>query len=153
MTAHLESLDVRSDELSTMASIIWIELVEQAAGMRTAATKSLARRLVKTINAVPDEITHHALIAIEQGIRTDICSVIDSPCIRFVFRVSIAFSERRQSHKKHLLEAALLTADEVETWRQAKLLELDAIARGDQELGVLAAQRTRKFWHAASHSI
>jgi DNA-binding GntR family transcriptional regulator len=150
VTAHLESLDVRSDELSTMASIIWGEVVQQAASLGTPATRTLSKRIAKTIQAVPERITHHGLSAVEQAIRAEICSIIDSPYIRFIFRVNIAFAERRQITKKTIPGPALLTVEQVETWREIKLLELEAIARADQELGILATQRTRKFWHALS---
>lgn len=151
VTAYLESLDVRGDELSTISSIIWIELVQQAASIGTPATRSLARRLAKAVTAVADEISHHELSVVEGGIRAEVCAAVDSPYIRFIFRVNVAFGERRFIHKRDRLEPALLSADEVGTWRQIKLLELDAIARGDEELGVLAAQRTRKFWRSISH--
>jgi GntR family transcriptional repressor for pyruvate dehydrogenase complex len=153
VTAHLGVLDVHADELSTMASIIWMEVVRQAASDRTAATKALIRPLAKVIGAVADRISHHGLSLVEQGIRAEISDAIDSPYILFIFRVNIAFAERCFSHKEEPGEPALLSAAEVDAWRQIKLLELEAIARGDEELGILAAQRTRRFWQSVSHLI
>jgi GntR family transcriptional regulator, transcriptional repressor for pyruvate dehydrogenase complex len=151
VTAYLESLDVRGDELSTMASIIWIELVRQAAGIGTAAMRTLSRRLAKQVGAVADQISHHALSVVEEGFRAEVCAVVDSPYVRFIFRVNVAFAERRFDRGKESKEPTLLAAHEVAAWRQIKLLELDAIARGDPEMGVLAAQRTRRFWRSVSH--
>jgi GntR family transcriptional regulator, transcriptional repressor for pyruvate dehydrogenase complex len=151
VTAYLESLHVRGDELSTMASIIWIEVVQQAAGIGSPARKSLTRRLVKVVTGVPDAISHHELSVVEESIRAEVCAAVNSPYVRFIFRVNVAFGKRRFDHTKDLHAPALLSAQELEAWRQIKLLELEAIARGDEELGVLAAQRTRKFWRSVSH--
>lgn len=44
VTDYLEILEIRTDELSTMASIIWTEAVRQAAGLKSKAAIATAAR-------------------------------------------------------------------------------------------------------------
>jgi hypothetical protein len=43
-----------------------------------------------------------------------------------------------------------IDAEFIGNWRNVKLLELNAIANGDQELGVMAANRSRELWRNVS---
>lgn len=146
LTAHLETLDVRIEELLAIASITWIESIEQAARLRSDASRALAETIAEKVRAVASKTSHRALIEIEQSIRSQVFELIECPYMRLIFQVNVRFARRKFEGPGQIPDVALDQAEFVEAWRDAKLLELEAIARGDVELGTLAAKRTRKVW-------
>ena len=78
--------------------------------------------------------------------QTAILKLAKSTYMRLVFELNIAFSRRvfpaanpdneSDMHRKF-----------VRDWREAKLMELNALDLGDSELAVLAANHSRKVWH------
>jgi GntR family transcriptional regulator, transcriptional repressor for pyruvate dehydrogenase complex len=146
LTAHLERLDVRIEELLAIASITWTESVEQAATLNNDTSRGLAEEIAETVRAVPPDITNRALIEIEQHIRSRVFELIDCPYMRLIFEVNVRFARHRFEGPGQIRDESDDQARFVEAWRSAKLLELEAIARGDAELGSLAAKRTREVW-------
>ena len=150
VTEYLEVLEIRTDELSTMASIIWTEAVRQAAGLGNAAARDTAERLAGMVRTTGADVSYGALIGIEQAIRSEVFALIDSPYMRFVFQINISFGQRRLSRGQP--EQAALPIDQgfIARWRDIKLLELTAIAQADEELAVLAANRSHALWRTVS---
>ncbi len=146
LTAHLETLDVRIEELLAIASITWTEAVEQAARLNSDASRALADAIADTVRAVAADISNRALIEIEQRIRAQIFELIECPYMRLIFEVNVRFARRKFEGPGQIRDVTEDQAEFVEAWRSAKLLELEAIARGDAELGALAAKRTREVW-------
>jgi DNA-binding GntR family transcriptional regulator len=150
VTDYLEILEVRTDELSTISSIIWTEAVRQAAGLKSKAASTTANRLAKLVRATDAHISYGELIGIEQNIRSEIFNLIDSPYVKFIFQINISFGDKRLSRDVPDKASAHIDPNFIESWRDVKLLEFNAIARGDQELGILAASRSRELWHTVS---
>lgn len=146
LTAHLETLDVRIEELLAIASITWTESVEQAARLNTDASRALAEEIAEMVRAVASDISNRALIEIEQRIRSQVFELIDCPYMRLIFEVNVRFARHRFEGPGQIQDESENQAKFVEAWRSAKLLELEAISRGDAELGALAAKRTREVW-------
>lgn len=144
LLAYLEVVDVRIGELLAMASITWAETVRQAAGLRSEAAKTLAAKLARTVRAVDRKISYRDLIKIEQGIRSALFELIDSPYLELIFQVNIEFARRKFEGPGQIPREPDEHAEFVAAWRSAKLLELEAITQGDPELAVLAAARTRR---------
>jgi DNA-binding IscR family transcriptional regulator len=150
VTDYLESLEVRSDELSTMSSIIWTEAVRQAAGLNSKLAGTTATRLAKLVLATDTRLSYGDLIGIEQSIRSEVFNLIDSPYIKFIFQINISFGEKRLSKQAPDKASSHIDGEFIERWRDVKLLELNAIGRGDQELGIMAANRSRELWRTVS---
>ena len=83
---------------------------------------------------------------VEQASHEAIFDLVQSRYIQLIFHINQAFSVGRFP----------LAADRdgtpqhrefVRAWREAKLLELAAIAQGDVELGTMAARHIRNIWH------
>jgi GntR family transcriptional regulator, transcriptional repressor for pyruvate dehydrogenase complex len=146
LTAYLEILDVRIGELLAIASITWSETVRQAAGLNSDTSRALAGKLAKKVRAVDPDISYRDLIKLEQGIRSALFELIDSPYMKLIFQVNIEFARRQFEGPGQMLDQPGGDAAFVAAWRSAKLLELEAIALGDRELGTLAAERTRRVW-------
>ena len=150
VTDYLEILEIRTDELSTMASIIWTEAVRQAAGLKSEAAAAVAARLAKLVRATDATISYRELIEIEQMIRSEVFNLIDSPYVKFIFQINISFGARRLSRTPPDQAASHIDPEFIARWRGGKLLELEAIALGDEELGILAASRSRELWRTVS---
>lgn len=129
-----------------MASIIWIEAVRQASSLQSEAAAKLARKLIKVVKSVDPDTTHRDLSMTEQKMRADVFGLLNIPYMWMIFQINIKVARERFETDVGLAADPEQTRDFVSQWRSTKLLELEAIARGDQELGVLAAQRTRKIW-------
>ncbi|MBU6266121.1 MAG: GntR family transcriptional regulator [Sphingomonadales bacterium] len=150
VTDYLEILEIRTDELSTIASIIWTEAVRQAAGLDSKLAGSTATRLTRLVRGTDETITYGELIGIEQEIRSEVFKLIDSPYIKFLFQINISFGAKRLSRDNPAKASTHFDAAFIADWRKVKLLELNAIANGDQELGILAAGRSRELWRTVS---
>ena len=150
VTDYLEILQIRTDELSTISSIIWTEAVRQAAGLKTKVATTIAGKLARTVRATDANITYNELITIEQSIRSEVFKIIDSPYVKFLFQINISFGAKRLSRDAHGKATSHFDAEFINRWRQVKLLELNAITNGDPELGVMAANRSRELWRNVS---
>lgn len=148
LTAYLEVLDVGIDELHAMASITWSEAVRQAASVDNDAARVQAAKLAKTVRSVAPDISHRELIKIEQGIRSSVFELINRPYLELIFKINIQFAAKHTEEQGHIPPEPDGHIHFVAAWRAAKLLELEAIALGDTELGILAAERTRQAWRS-----
>ena len=146
LIAYLEVLAVRNRELHAVASITWAETVRQAADLHTDASCAMAKKLARTVRAVDPEISYRDLVKVEQELRSAFFALIDCPYLELLFKVNIEFASRQYEGSGPLLTDPRAQTDFVAAWRSAKLLELEAIARGDRELGALASERTRRVW-------
>jgi GntR family transcriptional regulator, transcriptional repressor for pyruvate dehydrogenase complex len=146
LIAHLETLDVGVGELLAIASITWTESVEQAARLRSEKSRALAGELAALVRSIGPAASNQELIEVEQGIRSQIFELIESPYLRLIFQVNVQFAQRKFEGPGKIPPRAQDHEDFVAAWRDSKLLELTAIAQGDVELGTLAAKRTRSVW-------
>lgn len=149
---HLEVLHIRTDELTMMAAIVWIEAIRQAACLRTPAAAAVAAKLSKAVRGIGADLSYGDLLTTEATIRSAIFELIDSPYARFVFQTTVRFGERRSKRDGVPPSQAPMLAEFVAKWRNTKLLELDAIAQGDEELAILAATRSRDLFKIVSRS-
>ena len=146
LTAHLEVLDVSIDELLAIASITWSESVRRAASLKTDASRALAKKLAKKVKAVKPEISNRQLIDVEQSIRSAVFELIETPYMQLIFQVNIRFARAKFEGPGQIPEATDHQTEFIADWRSSKQLELEAIALGDEELAILASQRTREVW-------
>jgi DNA-binding IscR family transcriptional regulator len=148
---YLEVLDVGTDELSIMASTIWIEAVRQAANSTDKTASAVVTKLTKAVRAVDTTtLSYVELIRLEQRIRADVLSLVDMPYMKFMFQITLSFGEKRFSREESNKAMAHVLPEWITRWREVKLLELSAIAHGDQELAVMAAGRSRDLWRTVS---
>lgn len=147
---YLEILEIRTDELSTMASIIWIEVIRQACELRSPEAAKVARKLAKIVRVTGDDLSYGELLAVEQRIRSEVFGLIESPYVNFIFQINVQFGRKRLSREMSGKSVAHIETEFVQTWRDVKLLELGSIGHGDPELGMIAAQRTRNLWRQVS---
>lgn len=146
VSAYLEMFDTNLEDVFAIASVLWVEVMRKAAAKRTQEAKALVKRFREKVSALPQHAPYEEVLALELESRDAIFNLIKSRYIHLIFQINMAFTHRRLPSMRHRDD----TADHrefVHAWRNAKLMELEAIADGDQELGMIAARHIRNLWH------
>ena len=146
VSAYLETLDMDPQDVTIMASALWLEVMRKAASAPSEQVLALIEPLKKRLKAIPDSAAYDEVRALEMDTQAAVFELAKSAYIKLIFDINIAFSRRAfvlpmvgDDEKEH--------PDFVRTWREAKLLELNALAQGDRELAVIAGRYSRKVWH------
>jgi DNA-binding IscR family transcriptional regulator len=144
--AYLETLDMSYEDVTSVASVLWVEVLRRAASVNGDAGRKLADHFRQKVLEVDPDATFHEVAEVEQASREAIFQLVKSRYIQLIFHINGAFSvgrfplaATRDGTPKH--------REFVRAWREAKLLELSAIADGDVELGMMAARHIRNLWH------
>ena len=140
---YLEALNAEPEDLTMIASVLWVEVVRRAAHLRSLASSGLAARFRGKIRNIPDTAGFSAVLALDQQIRAEIFAMIKSPYVELIFNVNGDFARRRTVHPPSMRDGTPEHLAFVKAWRKAKMMELDAISDGDVEVAVLAAGRAR----------
>jgi DNA-binding FadR family transcriptional regulator len=146
VSAYLDTLDMDPEDITTVASVLWIETMRKAASLRTEQARELARSLHVRVASITSDTAYLEIADIEKETRDAIFALIKGRYIELIFHINIAFARRQFPFTSSALEDAAAHRDFVETWRDAKLLELTAIMDGDPELAMMAARHSRNLW-------
>lgn len=144
---YLEMLAVEVEDLSMVATTLWIEVVRKACAVPGPAAPALSEDFAAKVAALPDGATFNQVSTLEAACRDAIFDLLDSRYIELIFQINIAFSTRRIDTPPSDRNDTPEHRDFVRAWRKAKLMELDAIADGDPEMGALAARHNRNLLH------
>lgn len=147
VSAYLEMLNVEVEDLSMVASTLWVEVVRKACLSDGAGAKQLCEQFRPTIRALPDNALFSDVSKLEAEIRTAIFDLLDSRYIQLIFQINVAFSYRKMQTPPSDRNGTAEHAEFVRAWREAKLLELEAISGNDPEMGALAARHSRNLLH------
>ena len=146
VSSYLETLEMDAEEVTAIASALWVEVVRKAATLGTDAARGVAEEFRPAVRALKPDASFAAVRSLEIASRKAIFDLVRTRYIELIFDINSAFATRR--FPPHDVPA---NAEEhrafVGAWRNAKLLELAAIEEGDVELGVMAAYRVRTVWH------
>ena len=146
VSAYLETLDMDAEDVTVVASALWVEALRKAASLRTQEARDMAIRFAERVNKVRPTASSREITKLEQESREQIFALTNARYIELIFQINIAFAQKRFPAR-----SAADDSDEhrafVEDWRKAKLMELNAIRDGDPELGAMAARHVRNLWH------
>ena len=145
VSAYLVTLDMDAQDVTTIASVLWVEVLRKAAGLRTEAARTMARDFRERVAAVSPDAPFSEIVQLEQDSRTAIFELIKARYIELIFQINVAFAQKRFTATPEM-EAAD-HREFIRAWRNAKLMELEAISDGDPELGMMAARHIRTLWH------
>lgn len=145
VSTYLEVLNATPEDMTAIASTLWIEVVRKAAALGGKAGQGLAARHRRKVEKLSAATGFSDLLALERDIRQDIFALIRSPYVELIFNINEDFARRHMIDPPSRLDDTPAHAAFVDAWRKAKLMELDAIAEGDQEVAVLAARRAREM--------
>lgn len=146
-SAYLDTLDMDPEDITTIASVLWVEAMRKAASLNTDHARKIAQKLHDRIAAMAPDAGYLTLTELETVSRDAIFDLIRGRYIQLIFHINMAFARRRFPFTASGLEDAHAHRAFVAAWREAKLLELTAIMDGDPELAMMAARHTRNLWH------
>lgn len=142
---YLETLGVNPRHSGLVATALWIQTLREAANADRAAADALVLRVSAEINALGPDTTIEQIGRIERGVRSEVFDLVDGGYIAVLFGINAAFA-RRQVRSRGALPGSIEPEGFFQKWRKSKLMELQAIADGDETAAILAGLHTRKLW-------
>lgn len=147
VATYLEVLKTKPEDLGRIATVLWVEVVEKAAGVRDERTAALPARFRRDIQTLTAAAGFSEVLALEHKISRHVFGLIDSPYVELIFNINEAFARRQIADLPANRDGTPEHACFVQAWCKAKMMELEAIAGGDVELALLAARRCRRLIH------
>jgi DNA-binding FadR family transcriptional regulator len=146
VNAYLEMVDANIKEIVDMGSVLWVLVVRNVAGLRTARAKEVIANLRGKVLALRFQASFEEILGIEMEIRSTFFELINYRYIELIFRMTLRFAEQKFPEPSCGLNDTAEQTAFLESWRQAKLMELASIEDGDQDLAALAARHSRNVW-------
>ncbi len=144
--AYLDTLDLKYEDVTDVASVLWVDVLTRAARLNTPQARCVAENPAPRHPFYQARRQLHRISRAEEASHTAIFDLVNSRYTQLIFQFNQAFSQGRFP----LAAARDGTAEHrefVQTWRESKLLELRGIAESDVELAVMAARHTRSLFH------
>lgn len=147
VTSYLEMLDTDVKETTVVGSALWVELLKLAASAPVEEAQALVHSFRGEIEAVQADATFDDILRLEQQLRAAIFKLVNSRYMELIFHINLIFSRRKFPSRPGDIDDTQYHRNFVRAWRSAKLIELDAIELGDEELAALSAKHSRKIWY------
>jgi DNA-binding FadR family transcriptional regulator len=146
VSSHLEALHVDPNDVTLVASALWVEVVRKAASTDATERQILVELLTRRIKTLKPNASFEQIRDLELFAQAEIFKLARAPYVKLIFDINVAFTKRRLA--EYVLEDdAVAQSAFMEEWRDAKLLEIAAIRRGDAEFAAMAARHSRMIWH------
>ncbi|MCB2076153.1 MAG: GntR family transcriptional regulator [Novosphingobium sp.] len=144
VSRHLSALHIPLQEVASVASVLWVEVVRQAATCAVPAT-GLLSQFRKAIDNLHETSTFHDVSSVEIATRIAIFDLVERPYFELIFRINATF-QTGDSPLPATIDGSAAHARFVTRWKEAKRLELHAIAAGDEQAAMAAARSQRRIW-------
>jgi len=147
VSAYLKMMIVDYEELTEIASALWVIAATKAAQAEAEQIATVTIRMKEAILNLPVDATFHDTLEIEKETRNGLFKLIDSPYIELIFQINRIFSEKNITPNPAISDDSAEHRQYVKSWCAAKLIELEAIESGDTNVVKLAARYTRDLLH------
>lgn len=147
VSSYLEMLDTDVHETTIIGSALWVEVLRKAASIKSTEIGALMQPLRDRAAALQPSSGFNEILQLEKDMRAVIFGLISSRYIELIFQINLFFAQRRFPTNPGDLDGTPYHHEFVHIWRNAKLLEIDAITAGDPESAGLAARHSRKLWY------
>ncbi len=147
VSSYLEMLDTDVHETTVIGSALWVEVLRKAASIRSTEIPALMQPLRERVAALQPDSGFDEILQLEKDMRAVIFGLISSRYIELIFQINLFFARRRFPTNPGDLDGTPYHREFVHIWRNAKLLEIDAITAGDPESAALAGRHSRKLWY------
>lgn len=147
VSAYLKMMVVDYEELTEIASALWVIAATKAASTSASQLPSIINQMKERVAKIPDDATFDDILEIDDEIRSRLFETIDSPYVELIFQINRIFSEKNFPSNPSMLDDSPEHRQYVRSWRSAKIIELEAIASGDASVVKLAARYTRDLLH------
>jgi GntR family transcriptional regulator, transcriptional repressor for pyruvate dehydrogenase complex len=146
VATYLETLDMDAEDVTIVASVLWVEVLRKAAALRSEQARRLAETFRLRVRKLKPTASFDQILALEQESRAAIFDLTKCRYIELIFTINTAFAGRRFPERADQYDTQEHRVF-VQAWTNAKLMELSAISEGDVELGEMAARHIRHIWH------
>jgi GntR family transcriptional repressor for pyruvate dehydrogenase complex len=142
VSAYLLTHDASHEDVSAVASVLWVEVLRRAATLNNRSARKFAEGYRQQVLELDENATLQEVVQLEERIRDAMFELIESPYMQLLFHINATFWRSRFAPPPLDLKRPGF----VESWREAKLMELGAIAAGDVQLAIMAARYMLKVW-------
>lgn len=146
VSTYLETLETDVEEATIIGAALWLEAIRKAAKVKSPAAIALAQSLRDKVAALGPDTPFDDILEIEKEIREEIFELINSRYIELIFHINVTFARHHYRETPGIHDHTPEHKIFVQSWRKAKLLEMDAVIDGDPEIAVIAARHSRKLW-------
>ncbi|MCE7798408.1 GntR family transcriptional regulator [Sphingobium sufflavum] len=146
VSAYLETLQMDPEDVTVVASVLWVEVLRKATTRHSESSRDFAAKYLAKLKKIKPTATFAEVRNFEQETRAAIFQLAQCAYVEFIFNINTAFSTRGFPRRENVDDTPEHLAF-VRAWRDAKIMELTAIAEGDVGLGVMAARHIRNIWH------
>jgi DNA-binding FadR family transcriptional regulator len=143
VASYLEVLQARPQDLTLVATALWIETVRRASGLDPAVTGALAAKFRRAVARMPEQAGFSEIQMLEHKIRRAVFDLVRAPYVELIFNINANFVRRQFDDPPSERDDTELHREFVKDWRRAATLQLDAIALGDAEIAERAARHVR----------
>jgi len=145
VSAYLETLEMDREDVTAIASALWVEVVRKAAANSSDEARAILEGFRKRIASLKPNASFTQIRKLDLESRKAIFDITNSRYIELIFDINMAFASRTFPLPEE--DESAEHVHFVGTWRDAKVMELTAIADHDVELAAIAARYVRKVWH------
>lgn len=145
VSQHLASLHMPLQEVANIASVLWVELVRQAALVRSEEAQAISARFRKAIDGLTEHSTFHEVSSVELATRAVIFGLVEKRYFELIFRINATF-RTGDMPLPATMDGSEAHMHFVRQWKAAKQLELHAIAAGEEDAAAAAAKSQRRIW-------
>lgn len=146
VSSYLQTIELDPSDIVKAAAALWIEAVRKAAETGGPETEKVVLFLRKKLKSVKDVASFSQIREAELIFQREIYNLTNSRYMRLLFDINTAFSGRNFPSPAISDETGPVQVQFVQSWRDAKLLELNAIMMRSGELADLAARCSRQTW-------
>lgn len=146
VSAYLQTLPMDPGDVTILASALWVEALRKATSSPVAEREAVCNNLRPRFKAISEKASFDTVRDLELAAQSAIFDLANAAYIKLIFDINSVFSRNRftpvpddhdgQEHQDFVLK-----------WREAKLMELNAVSSGDRELAAMAAQYSRRLWY------
>lgn len=145
VSGYLHTLDVTADDATMIASVLWIQTLLKLAATAGKSKSDLMDQFMSRLTMMNPQPSLEEIIDYEIDLRNAIFNLLSSKYVQMIFKINMKFSFGNFDQKRE--QGAGEHAQFVRAWRDAKYLELAAVANGDISVTKEAATRARRLWH------
>jgi GntR family transcriptional regulator, transcriptional repressor for pyruvate dehydrogenase complex len=146
VSAYLQTLPMDPGDVTILASALWVEALRKAAGSPAADREAVCNTLRPRFQAITEKASFTMIRDLELAAQSAIFDLANAAYIKLIFDINSAFSRNRFPAPVHDDDTPE-HREFVPKWREAKLMELNAVSSGDRELAAMAAQYSRRLWY------
>lgn len=147
VSAYLQSIVGETEEVTEIASRLWLLVVRKAARLESPEKKKLVQQFKKEFSEISESIPMVDLAKIEETCQKKMFDLTHSGYIELIFHINKIFASQRVGGSPANPISSSEHQEFVHTWRNARLLEFDAIEAGNQQLSEMAAKFARSLFH------